>query len=48
MEVAARTPSEEIEDGDWSIDDDEVVGHVDELEHDLLIEGVEYVVDSNV
>ena len=48
MEVAACTPSEEIEDSDWSIDDDEVVGHVDELEHDVLIKGVEYVVDGNV
>ena len=48
MEVAACTPSDEIEDGDWSIDDDEVVEQVDELEHDMLIKGVEHVVDGNV
>ena len=46
--MAACTTSEEIEDGYCSFDDDEVGGHVDELEHDVLIKGVEYVVDGNV
>ena len=35
-----RTPSEEIEDVDWAIDD-EVVGLVDVLEHDVLTNRVE-------